>query len=58
MSAKLGIDRAEAVETPPASTPVGSYALVTAARDEAENLAALAPTIIAQTLRPSAWIRL
>ncbi len=56
MSARLGIDRAEAVETPPASTPVGSYALVTAARDEAENLAALAPTIIAQTLRPSAWI--
>lgn len=38
------------------SAPVGSYALVTAARDEADNLAALAPTVIGQTLRPSVWV--
>jgi glycosyltransferase involved in cell wall biosynthesis len=40
----------------PTSIQVGSYALVTAARDEAENLAALAPTVVGQTLRPGAWI--
>jgi glycosyltransferase involved in cell wall biosynthesis len=56
VSAKLGPDRDEAVRTPSASAPVGSYALVTAARDEAAHLTALAPTVIAQTLRPSAWI--
>ena len=33
-----------------------SHALVTAARDEEANLAALAPTIVGQTLRPAAWI--
>jgi glycosyltransferase involved in cell wall biosynthesis len=32
------------------------YALVTPARDEAANLAALAPTVVGQTLPPSAWV--
>jgi glycosyltransferase involved in cell wall biosynthesis len=32
------------------------YALVTPARDEAANLAVLAPTVIAQTLTPAAWV--
>ena len=32
------------------------YALVTAARDEEENLTALAPTVIGQTLAPDAWV--
>ena len=35
---------------------VSTYALVTAARDEAENLAALAPTVIGQTVQPAAWV--
>ena len=35
---------------------VNSYALVTAARDEAANLAALAPTVIGQTIQPAAWV--
>jgi UDP-N-acetylglucosamine transferase subunit ALG13/glycosyltransferase involved in cell wall biosynthesis len=38
------------------ANPRISHALVTAARDEAENLAALAETVVAQTLRPAAWI--
>ena len=32
------------------------YALVTPARDEAANLAALAPTVLAQTAPPAAWL--
>jgi glycosyltransferase involved in cell wall biosynthesis len=32
------------------------YTLITPARDEAERLRALAPTVIAQTLRPAAWV--
>ncbi len=35
---------------------VSSYALITAARDEAENLAALAPTVIGQSIQPAAWV--
>jgi glycosyltransferase involved in cell wall biosynthesis len=33
-----------------------TYALVTPARDEAENLRRLAESVIAQTIRPSTWI--
>jgi len=33
-----------------------TYALVTPARDEAENLRRLAESVISQTVRPSAWI--
>jgi poly-beta-1,6-N-acetyl-D-glucosamine synthase len=33
-----------------------SHALVTAARDEAQNLVALASTVIGQTFRPAAWV--
>lgn len=36
-------------------TPV-SYALVTPARDEAENLRRLASSVIGQTIRPAAWV--
>jgi biofilm PGA synthesis N-glycosyltransferase PgaC len=32
------------------------HALVTAARDDAARLGALAPTVLAQTLRPTAWV--
>jgi poly-beta-1,6-N-acetyl-D-glucosamine synthase len=32
------------------------YALVTPARDEATRLARLAPTVLAQTLRPAVWV--
>jgi poly-beta-1,6-N-acetyl-D-glucosamine synthase len=32
------------------------YALVTPARDDADRLAALAPTIVGQTARPAAWV--
>ena len=34
----------------------GRHGLVTAARDEAERLSALAPTIVGQTLTPAAWV--
>jgi glycosyltransferase involved in cell wall biosynthesis len=33
-----------------------NYAVVTPARDEAENLARLASSVVAQTVRPSAWV--
>jgi glycosyltransferase involved in cell wall biosynthesis len=42
--------------TPGPQAPVRRHALVTAARDEAENLAALAPTVVGQTFRPDAWV--
>ena len=32
------------------------YALITPARDEAERLAVLAPTVVAQTCRPACWV--
>jgi glycosyltransferase involved in cell wall biosynthesis len=35
---------------------VRRYALVTAARDEVHNLAALATTVVSQTLTPAAWV--
>jgi GT2 family glycosyltransferase len=42
--------------TAPAAEAPRSYAVVTPARDEAENLPRLAACLVAQTVRPSAWI--
>jgi poly-beta-1,6-N-acetyl-D-glucosamine synthase len=46
--------------SPPESQPTvgaaGLYALITPARDEAERLRTLAPTVLAQTLRPATWV--
>lgn len=44
------------MEGPPPSRLRGRYALVTAARDDAALLAALGPTVVAQTIRPTAWV--
>jgi hypothetical protein len=38
------------------TAPGGGYALITPARDEAENLRRLADSILAQTVRPDAWV--
>jgi biofilm PGA synthesis N-glycosyltransferase PgaC len=56
VSARLAVDADDVVGASAAAAHRPSYALVTAARDEATNLAALAATVIAQTLRPTAWI--
>jgi poly-beta-1,6-N-acetyl-D-glucosamine synthase len=37
-------------------TMFGTYALITPARNEADNLRRLAPCLAAQTVRPAAWI--
>jgi biofilm PGA synthesis N-glycosyltransferase PgaC len=41
---------------PPPSRTGGTYALVTPVRDDAGLLAALGPTVVAQTIRPAAWV--
>ena len=33
-----------------------TYSIITPARDEAENLRRLAPCLVAQTVRPAAWV--